>query len=215
MQAGSCLLWVEISPLPFGPWGMVLGLDVICDPQGGVLVVVQSLFVRGCLMEYMMVLGSWLVVPHLSHTVSKQWLLKEAPDSAGVGFVSRLMERQTLPIIMGCSSSISPVFLSWQVYKLDAWALLSPVFPSEQTCYSNGRWGGCCYHHLVCVWCARVWGVHELSSLIRSEKRNKHGIHIWVITLDLEIAFIFAVRVALFGCSRGALSLDSCFVGGA
>lgn len=31
------------------------------------------------------------------------------------------------------------VFLSWQVYKLDGWASLSPAFPSEQTCYSSTR----------------------------------------------------------------------------
>lgn len=110
------------------------GLGCHFWPQSGALVMF-CLFAPGCLMENMVVYRGWLVFPHLSWTLLSSFSKPQNPS--GVGFVFRLVEGQTLPIIAGFSKRLPCVaFLSWQVCSLGGWAALffhpnSPVTPSQ------------------------------------------------------------------------------------
>lgn len=109
------------------------GLGCHLWPQSSALVMFH-LFAPGCLMENMVAYRGWLVFPHLS------WNLfsgssKKPQNPSGVGFVFRLVEGQTLPIIAGFSKCLPcVVFLSWQVCSLGGGAVLffhpnSPATP--------------------------------------------------------------------------------------
>lgn len=101
---------MEISPLPFGPRWMVLGWEVICDPQGSVLVMVHALSFCTRMSDGEYDLRRLACFSSLvSNFVSKQCLFKEASDSSVAEFVFRLVEGQTLPTIRGFSNYISLV----------------------------------------------------------------------------------------------------------
>lgn len=161
---------------------LVDGTGLACHlwPQSGALVTF-CLFAPGCLMENTVVYRGWLVFPHSSFVFK---LHEEAWNPSGVGFVFRLVEGQTLPLMAGFSKCLPcVVFLSWQGCSLGGWAALffhpnSPVIPIQgkvaaftaATSVQRSRVCGC-----VCrgAWVWEVRAISPVSSGQVKERRRR------------------------------------------